>query len=187
MSLYIATVLSGVAVLVLFQCLKKRTARKVATFHLYSVRDDLICLVAEGKLEENSKIFQYYYKRINMILKHAPNVGLDDAMRAFITINRNSSFDKSLDKANKETKEMFKVVSEGKETEEVRNVIANYYSAAKHMMLAHSSVSVMLYLLLIKSPVSKLTQKIASKSTNDLIKMVNFVEEEEHKFRQCTP
>jgi hypothetical protein len=171
----------GIALAFLFRTLKNKAIQKSACYKLYSVRDDLICLVAEGKLEENGRLFQYYYKRINRLLELAPDVGLDNAMEAFLFLQNSSGFEHSLKEANRRADEMLELAQ--KENEEVSEVIANYYLASKSVMLAHSSILRMLYICFVKKPVFSFFKNIIPKETYDVLKTVSFADEESHRFR----
>ena len=52
----------GTVLAIFFAYLRYKTQKKIALYKLYAVRDELICLVAEDKISEDSPIFQYYYK-----------------------------------------------------------------------------------------------------------------------------
>lgn len=171
----------GLLFAALFHYLKNGAIRKSASYMLYSVRDDLICLVAEDKLSEDSRIFQYYYKRINILLERAPNVGLDDAMDAFLYLQHSKSFEQSLDEATRRAEEMLTLVEN--ESEEVSMVIANYYTASKCMMLAHSSIIRVLYIASVKYALTRMIKKIVSKEICEILKTVSFADKEANQFR----
>lgn len=177
----------GLALAFVFRKLKDRTIRRAASFKLYSVRDELICLVAEKKLSEGSPVFQYYYSRINHLLKLAPHVGLDNAMDAFLYQKKGKSFESSLKEANRRAEKMLDLVAS--ENEEVSRVVADFYAASKYMILAHSSLFRMTYILLIKLPFIKVTEIAFPKNTyyEEALKTVNFAECEENRFRNIFP
>lgn len=181
MTTLLVFILLGIAFAIGFRVLKNRAIRKAASFQLYAVRDELICLVAEDKLDENGKIFQYYYKRINRILELAPNVGLDDSIEAFLYLKKNKDFEKSLAEANKRAEEMLELVK--REDECVSNVIADYYSASKNMMLAHSSFIKIIYLLIMKYHLANFLKNFVPVETKEVLRTVKFADAEEHKFR----
>lgn len=171
----------GLLLAIVFHHLKSGAIRKEASYKLYSVRDDLICLVAEGKLEESNRIFEYYYKRINLLLEKAPNVGLDDAMNGFLYLQSSRDFEHSLKEAKRRAEEMLALVEN--EPPEVSEVISNYYSASKFMMLAHSSLVRMIYIALVKSPCKRFAKKIIPEQASRIIKAVNFADNEAHQFK----
>lgn len=181
MDTLIIFILIGFLVASFLYYLKNKVSRKSASYKLYAVRDELICLVAENKLSENGRIFQYYYKRINILLEQAPNVGLDDAMHSFLYLNSSSSFEKSLEEAERRASEMLKLVE--KESEEVSELIANYYMASKCMILAHSNIVRMIYILSVKYALNNLIKNIVTKGTCQALKIVTFAEKEERQFR----
>jgi len=172
---------AGIVFAFLFRKLRNNAIQKAACYQLYSVRDELICLVAEDKLEENGRLFQYYYKRINRLLELAPDVGLDNAMEAFLFLQNSKGFEHSLEEANRRAGEMLNLAQN--ENEEVSEVIANYYSATKSVMLAHSSILRMLYIGFVKEPVSSSFKNMIPKETYAVLKTVSFADEESHRFR----
>lgn len=174
----------GLLIAALFHYLKNGAIRKSASYKLYSVRDDLICLVAEDKLSEDSRIFQYYYKRINILLERAPNVGLDDAMDAFLYLQHSKSFEQSLEEAGRRADEMFNLVEN--ESDEVSEVIANYYTASKCMMLAHSSIIRILYIASVKYALTRFIKKVVSKEICEILKTVSFADKEANQFRHIS-
>lgn len=181
MSTLFIFIFAGIAFAFLFKKLKNNAIQKAACYQLYAVRDELICLVAEDKLEENGRLFQYYYKHINRLLELAPDVGLDNAMEAFLFLHNGKGFEHSLKEANRRADEMLDLAQS--ENEEVSEVIANYYSASKSVMLAHSSILRMLYIGFVKKPVSNSFKNIIPKETYAVLKTVNFADEESHRFR----
>ena len=84
MSTLLTFIVAGILFAFLFRKLRNNVIQKAACYKLYAVRDELVCLVAEDKLEASGRLFQYYYKRINRLLELAPDVGLDNAMDAFL-------------------------------------------------------------------------------------------------------
>jgi len=183
MSTSIVFIAIGLVFAFLFQHLKNGAIRKSASYKLYAVRDELICLVAEGKLEEKGRIFEYYYKRINMLLELAPNVGLDDSIEAFLYLKNSKNFEQSLKEANRRAEEMLGLVAN--ESKEVSNVIAEFYAASKNMMLAHSSILRMAYLLIIKWHAPELIKNIIPNDTREVIRTVRFADREEARFRDA--
>ena len=176
----------GLVFVFVFRRLRNSAIRKSASYQLYSVRDELICLVAEGRLDEKSRVFQYYYKRVNLFLDTAPNVGLDHAMESFLYLKNSKDFEASLSEAKKRADEMLGLVeSEGAE---VSQIVANYYSSSKNMMLAHSSILRMLYIVYVKSPLSKLIalKNVVPKGTYAILKTARFADDESHQFRNIT-
>ena len=171
----------GLLFLALFHYLKNKVLRKSASYKLYAVRDELICLVAENKLSENSRIFQYYYKRVNLLLEQAPNVGLDDAMHSFLYLQSDSSFEQSLEEAERRANEMLGLIEN--ETEEVSDIIANYYMASKCMILSHSSLVRMIYIFSVKYALNNFIKNRVNQGTCQALKIISFAEKEERQFR----
>jgi len=133
-------------IVALFRFMRSQIRRQEARYALYRVRDDLIGLVAADKLDEEDRVFSYYYKRINSSLESIPVYGLDQALVAYIRYKDSDSFRKRLDNERKETEQLLKDIS--KLDPAVRTVIVDFYSANKKMLLAHSSLIRILYVIL---------------------------------------
>jgi autonomous glycyl radical cofactor GrcA len=155
---------------------KKKVLRKAACFRLYKVRDDLVCLVAEEKLNEDSRVFQYYYKRTNNLLNHAPNIGLDDLLESIFLIKRNGNLEKAVQKVKKEADD----ISSLKELKdpEVRAVVVDYYNASREMILAHSSIFRLLYIGLIKGVISPQFENLLPSTTQYALRVAKFANDE---------
>lgn len=177
-------ILLGAVFALLFFHLRYKTLQKVALYNLYAVRDDLICFVAEGKLSENSALFQYYYKRANLLLALAPNVGFDDAIDAFLDLQNDKDFEYSLKEAVCRADEMLELV--GNEPEEVGLVVANFYSTSKYIMLAHSSVLKMLYILYFKNNSAIKPSQLVTKGTYAKLSAIRFADTEASRFRDVS-
>lgn len=171
----------GLLVAAFIHYLKNKAVQKSASYKLYAVRDELICLVAENKISENNRIFQYYYDRVNLLLEQAPNIGIDDAMNSFLFLQSSSSFEQSFKEAEKRATEMLGLVEN--ETEEVSEVIANYYMASKCMILAHSSLVRMIYIISVKYALNNFIKHLVNTGTCEALKIVSFADKEEHQFR----
>jgi hypothetical protein len=119
------------------------TTRLKSLYNLYDIRDRLIYLVASDITDEKNKLFSYYYTRINHILKLTPNVGLDDLLDQ---LTRNStSIESSIRKAKKELNE---VLSDHlMENNEVKQIVEDYYNGVRTLVLSHSSLFKMGYIL----------------------------------------
>lgn len=137
---------------------KKKIHRRAACFALYRVRDNLVCLVAEGKLDESSRIFQYYYSRCNSILGAVPKVGFDHALESFISMRKNVSFEEELQRNRKTISDLQKLPE--MQLEEVRGAVADFYGAISQVMIAHSSLSRFFYLKLMHDSVLPLISRV---------------------------
>lgn len=155
---------------------KKAVIRKAACFKLYKVRDDLVCLVAENKLAEDSRIFQYYYKRSNAWLKSAPNIGLDDALEAILLTKKKATLENALQQARKEATEIANL-KEMKDPE-VNAVVVDYYNASREMILAHSSLSRLVYLALVRGIITPKFESYLPNPTKNALHVAKFASEE---------
>ncbi|MFG0410086.1 hypothetical protein [Pseudomonas sp. FYR_11] len=135
----------GLVISIIFAIIMNRLRRMKATYRLYAVRDNLVLLVSKDLLNEESALFKYYYKRINMLLQFAPNIGLDQAYKAFLFLsnNKKASFDEALKKAQGEAESILK--SKELEIDEVALTVQEYYSAYMEMVLSHSSLTRLAY------------------------------------------
>jgi hypothetical protein len=136
-----AAFFSLVAVFFYFRLVRAQRLR--SSYALYKVRDELVFLVASGVLEESDPVFSFYYKRVNAILSMAPDVGIDRMLR--VILKNSTDVENSLAKAKKEVERILN--HESAQREEVRSVIEGYYKGVRLMMLTHSSVFRMFYIL----------------------------------------
>jgi hypothetical protein len=122
------------------------TLRKKACFAMYAVRDDLVYLVASGKLDEDGRVFRHYYDRVNAILSAAPNIGLDNMLETIFTKwTTPQDFAGFLDQADKKAQRLFRDAAFNDAA--VRCAVADYCSGVRNMILAHSSTLRILYVV----------------------------------------
>jgi hypothetical protein len=128
-----------------FAVVMNRLRRTKATYNMYAVRDDLIHLVAAGVLSEDSAVFKHYYKRTNMLLQFAPNIGIDQAYKAFLFLKNNNkiNLDEAFEKARQETESVMS--SKELEVSEISRMVESYYSSYSEMVLSHSSATRLIY------------------------------------------
>jgi len=137
--------------------------REKYSFRMYKVRDDFVYLVASGEMTETDPVFSHFYKRINSILSMAPSVGIDDILHALF--NNSSNFDKSLAKVNKQIERINN--SDTVKKEEVKLAIENYYYGVKCMMLSHSSILRIIFILTKRfNPIRMLFEKLIPKTNS---------------------
>lgn len=136
----------GILFAVLLYAAKKRVQRQRACFDLYAVRDELVCLVAEGRLHEDSVVFRHFYQRINDYLVSSPNVGYDDLLVKLLSLRPDNDLDKSFVAARRSIAKVAASPEMG--DPEVKRVVASYFDAVKRMTVAHSSLSRYLFISL---------------------------------------
>lgn len=143
-----AFILAAFICAIFFSFMMNRLRRRKATYALYEVRDTLLLLVASEKISEDSKYFQFYYKRINMFLAHAPNIGIDDALKSYSLSQKidGVSLRKTMERSRRETEAVLSL-KELKDPE-VAAVTQRFYEASKEMILAHSSLLRISYYLI---------------------------------------
>lgn len=150
-------------------------ARLRAQFGLFAVRDSLVLLVASGVLKEDNPVFEYHYKRVNSLLKAAPNIGVDDILHA--VFNHPKEF-KDFDKVLLETEAKIKQLFDNPAMKEadVKRVVESYYLALETVLLTHSSFLRVIYyitLMLGAGALAYLPQKFSNAA-----KTVSFVKGE---------
>ena len=99
-------------------------------FRLYSVRDQLVHLVATDQLKEDDWLFDVYYTAINGIVRHQEKFtlyALVKSMRAATHTSESREF------ANKLRQELLKY-----ENRDVKKTIASFYSAMLEIVLENS-------------------------------------------------
>lgn len=148
-----------------FAIVMNRLRRTRATYELYAVKDRFILLVAKGVISEDSILFKHYYKRTNMLLQYAPNIGLDQAYKSFLFLNTKNKYTKTtfaeqLEKAKEETEKVLQ--SKELEIDSVSEAVEMYYSANMEMILAHSSITRFFYYALKHKLLNSKTLKSAA-------------------------
>lgn len=160
---------------VLFYAGQKRVQRKAACFALYKVRDDLVCLVAEDKLKEESRVFQHYYERANRVLATTPNVGFDHVLEALISQRKNHDLARNIERSRRTLDELQKLPE--MQHAEVRQVVADFYAAVGQVMIAHSSLSRFMFLSLMHEKVLPVLDKLTPRFSKEL-RLAKFAVEE---------
>ncbi|PWK28746.1 hypothetical protein [Pseudomonas sp. OV226] len=161
-----------------FVVVMNRLRRTKATYALYAVRDKLISLVANDSLSEDSAVFKHYYKRINMLLQYAPNIGIDQAYKSFLLLKNgnNTNFLEAFEKAREETENVLS--SKELESEEISRVVQDYYSTHMEMVLSHSSATRFFYYALRHKILNMDALKKLPISLQKAMAMVNFSDDE---------
>lgn len=175
-------VVVGIVFSVFFWLTKLRVVRKVASYQMYAVRDDLICLVATGKLKETDPVFEYYYTRVNRLLETAPNIGIDDALEAFLFLKTRRGLEESLSEVVRKAEQIRKEV-EGRDPE-VCAVIARYYESNKRMIVAHSNFIRFLYLAFVRGWLSTKLQSHLPNEARSAIRVADIAERTAISFRE---
>jgi hypothetical protein len=151
--------------------------RENASFELYKVRDELVYLVASDKMKETDAVFSYYYKRVNAILSMTPKVGIDDVLTALY--NNPKSFEKALKQSKKETEKILK--TNLAQDNEVKKVIEAYYVGIKHLVLSHSSILKVIFIVTRQfNPIKRLFEKVVSNDSviREAYDVAEFAEQE---------
>lgn len=122
-----------------------RTMRLRACYNMYRVRDAFVLLVAQDVIPESSEVFKHYYGNINRLLRDAPKVGLDDMLATIFQRVKGAEFDRALAVARDKAKRM--ASDPLMKNDQVRQVVADYYVALRGMMLSHSSLLKLAYIV----------------------------------------
>jgi len=136
---WLHAVIIAVAIAVAYSMYIK-TLRIRSSFNLYRVRDQFVYLVASGVLEEDDPVFKYYYERINLLLKLSPNVGVDDILQTLMQQYKKSpeKFNEYVSKAKSKADRLSEEPSF--QNVEVKAAVVAYFQAIKLLVLCHSSV-----------------------------------------------
>jgi hypothetical protein len=161
-----------------FVVVMNRLRRTKATYNMYAVRDELIRLVAVGTLSEDSAIFKHYYKRTNMLLQYAPNIGIDQAYKAFLFLKNNSkiNLDEAFEKARQETDNILN--SKELKIPEISKLVESFYSSYSEMVLSHSSATRFIFYATRHKVLNIEVLKRAPVSLQKAMGMVSFSREE---------
>lgn len=151
--------------------------RENASFKMYKVRDEFVYLVASDVMTETDPVFSYYYKRINSILAMAPNIGIDDVLHAIF--NNTSDIDRAIEKTRKEAEKIMS--SSSAKNEDVKSAMESYYVCINQMVLSHSSVLRILFILAKRfNPLKMALKTILPKnnSISEAYKVMEYTEKE---------
>ncbi|EHH2475277.1 hypothetical protein H8F06_11740 [Vibrio fluvialis] len=171
----------ALTVLLFLYGLKRKAYQKQMMYKMYAVRDELVFLVAQDKIQENSRVFQYYYKRVNLLLQQAPNIGLDDMVNQLLSSRKNSKLD--LEQTKQEVEELLKLKE--LECEEVRAVVQDYYEVSKDMILAHSSYINLLFVIFVKGGLLKhYLKRFVPSNIKTTLQAVDFASREANNIKQ---
>lgn len=116
-------------------------------FTLYKVRDELIELVAKGKLAEDDFLFQYFYPIINLLIKQSKMLNLSNFIKA-VTMEINPTEEAIIKTVELEL--------EVKNDKEINQTIANLYESVAIITLSNSSL---LKILVFMVRINKYTKK----------------------------
>ena len=135
------------------------TLRQQARFKLFAVRDKFVLLVAQGSIDESSAVFRHYYGRVNTLINETH--GLDDILHAaFKKWTDADDFARMLEQADKQAKKLF-----GDNAFKQRDVclaVEAYYRAVGQAILAHSSLTRMIYLILVHPRQNEVAERLIS-------------------------
>lgn len=125
--------------------LKTKARRMAAKFAMYDARDKFVFLVADDVIDELDPVFSFYYSRINDILSAAPNIGLDHMLSSILK-SKTSNIHDSIRRVKERTRELNNEKS--MEIPAVKEAVTAYLLASKAMILSHSSLLKINYVIL---------------------------------------
>lgn len=158
-----------------------KTLRLKASFDLYRVRDKFILLVASGSLTEDDEVFKHFYNRINALLKTAPNVGIDDILQAvFCNFKSPEEFTATMEKVKNKVKKLHG--SPAMQKPGVNVAVAEFYQAVQTMLLSHSSIVRLFYILSKKMMHDHLVQYLPQSRLRRGLDAVEYAEVEARSF-----
>ncbi len=110
----------------------RKEGKATQTYRLYKVRDDLVYLVAEGKLQEQDQLFQKFYHACNLFIQCAQHLTLKSLVAAFRDARR-----KKLDLAEEDT---WKQIHEKLQYQDpaVVKIVQGFYQALLDTLLENS-------------------------------------------------
>jgi TATA-binding protein-associated factor Taf7 len=171
----------ALVVLMFLYGLKRKAYQRQMIYKMYAVRDELVFLVAQDKIQENSKVFQYYYKRVNLLLRQAPNIGLDDMVNQLLLSKKSSK--SNIEQTKQEVDELLKLKE--LECEDVRTVIQDYYEVSRDMILAHSSYVNLLFVIFLKGGLLKhYLKRMVPSNIKVTLQAVDFASREANNIKQ---
>lgn len=101
----------------------RRERRKSYRYRLFAVRDQLILLVAQGRLKEDDPLFQALYGAVNYLIPRAKPLSLHDFVRAWRAI------------PSSQGSELEALVARMKSDETLRQVGINFFRAVGSILL----------------------------------------------------
>lgn len=110
----------------------KRDGWKTQRYKLFHVRDELIYLVASGKIAENDPVFQGFYKAVNLFIERCDRFNL-----ASLISTLENARSKGLDPAEETTRRSLHLELK-KKTPEVRAVANRFYATVLEILIENS-------------------------------------------------
>lgn len=133
--------LTGIAVLPFIRMAWKSEV-ETCRFRMFSVRDRLVLLVAQEKLDREGILFGHYYKMSNDVLRLTEKMHFEGLFQALMEGKLSQAKIKEYNALMKQLNQLLK-----KADTEVRDVITDYYSVLREMTLVNSNLFSMVYVL----------------------------------------
>lgn len=113
LALFALTVLiTGILTFVIYRFIYFKAKQMQNKYYLYKVRDDLIQLAVDGKLEENGFLFNTFYPFVNNLINKINSFKLNDILKAISHQNQMIESKEFLIRFNKEIENQPKEVVE---------------------------------------------------------------------------
>lgn len=174
-------------VIVVAYLLQLRNVRLRARFDLYRVRDRFVLLVADDILDETSMVFTYFYKRVNRLLADDKPLGLDGVLFVLFKNRKNGDFERALANTFREAEKI--AAAPDAQSEAVRAVIADFYTAVRGIIISHSSILRLIYRLsqfAVGIAIEKVLLRIAPEQIQRGIAAIDYTEKEAHQFAMAS-
>jgi len=130
--LFFCAAVLGVGVVITHRTLRV-DAVKVQKYQLYKVRDDLVYLIASGKVSERDFIFQMLYPAANYFITHIASINLKTVVRTL-----EDARTKGVDPATEENMKRLKAELNRIKDEDVIQAVVGFYQAIMEILVQNS-------------------------------------------------
>ena len=130
----------------------KRDATRLQKYKLYKVRDDLIYLVAVGKLNKDDFVFESFYNASNHLVKAVEHINLASLVRAIKEARQ-----RGLDPAAENKLQQIHRALQTKDRE-VINAVNGFYRAVTEILIENS---LLLQVIVKCHPVARIVNELA--------------------------
>ncbi len=133
--------LVGIACLPFIRALWKSEVES-CRFAMFSVRDNLVLMVAKGKLNKESIIFEHYYKMSNDVLRLTEKMHFEGLFQALIESKQSEAQIEAYQELIEQVHEALK-----NEDDEIRQIVSAYYKALIEITLINSNLFSIVYVI----------------------------------------
>ncbi len=172
-----ALALSCIAILPFIRMLWKSELES-CRYSIFAVRDHLVLLVASGKLDDDSLLFRYYYKRTNDILRLTEKMHFEGLYQAILS----TKLSKQRIADHKERMVSIQKIIHDSDPQ-VKDAIEAYYDAVIDLMMVNTNIFSFVYVVSNHRLKESLRQKLmawAEKKDPKSAKIFHSVESDKH-------